>query len=110
MKVAAVTRPRRRPAAGKSAPRRRAPIRARSTFRPATSADERRASAKRSADAAHRCIGSDQPNIRLRPVFLLEHLRHHRARTNHTFLNKFIFTERTEFRTEHTEPNTLSAL
>ena len=55
-------------------------------------------------------LGSDQPNIRLRPVFLLEHLRHHRARTNHTFLNKFIFTERTEFRTELTEPNTLSAL
>ena len=32
------------------------------------------------------------------------------ARINHTFLNKFFFTERTEFRTELTEPNTLSAL
>ena len=32
------------------------------------------------------------------------------TRINHTFLNKFFFTERTEFRTEVTEPNTWSAL
>ena len=32
------------------------------------------------------------------------------ARINHPFLNKFFFTERTEFRTELTEPNTFSAL
>ena len=32
------------------------------------------------------------------------------ARINHPFLNKFFFTERTEFRTEVAEPNTLSAL
>jgi hypothetical protein len=31
------------------------------------------------------------------------------ARINHTFLPKFFFPERTEFRTEVTEPNTLSA-
>jgi hypothetical protein len=32
------------------------------------------------------------------------------ARINHTFLNKFFYTERTEVQTELTEPNTLSAL
>ena len=32
------------------------------------------------------------------------------ARINHPFLNKFFFTERTEFRTELTEPNPFSAL
>ena len=33
-----------------------------------------------------------------------------RARIHHPFLNQFFFTERTEFRTEVTEPNSLSAL
>ena len=31
------------------------------------------------------------------------------TRTNHTFLKKIFFPERTEVRTEVTEPNTLSA-
>ena len=39
-----------------------------------------------------------------------ERREHCLARINHTFLNKFFFTERTEFRTEVAEPNTLSAL